>query len=111
MTTLSIDKGGWSRDAYASLEQSMDLSLVAKGWRARKLRRQLPLLAHARRAVAEHRTVTPEEGEFSLMTALLLPSFHRVFIAGVSRGFAVSWEDVEGSLVIHLRLRVAGSET
>lgn len=101
MQPLSIGKFGWVRQARIFLDSNTPFVLIATGWRAKLLRRQLPLLQEAEQARRQSRKVTPGRN-FSVLTMWLLLSFHSIWVASMMRGFSASWEERSGDLIIQL---------
>ena len=91
----------WVSQARARALSGSDFSLLATGWRARRLRDQLPRLANAAAALGTGKRFNYKEGNFSVLTMWLLPGFHQVFFMALAQEFYVSWTDVPGGLSVH----------
>jgi hypothetical protein len=97
---ILIGEKHWTRQARELLLKGIDFSLVATGWRAGRLRNQLPRLGTAARAVKDGKRLSYREGNFSVLSMWLLLGFHELFFQALARGMFVSWAEADAALLI-----------
>jgi hypothetical protein len=98
---LRIDNVGWTRRAREALNTGRPLELIAGGWRAKLLRKQLPRLAETDQAVREGEKLRSGHG-FSVLTMWLLLPFHSIWFSANLRDYSTSWEENAGGLLIRM---------
>jgi hypothetical protein len=101
----------WTSRARALIMQGADFSLLATGWRARRLRDQLPRLANAALAVEKGTRFSHREGNVSVLNMWLLLGFHGVFFQALAQGRFVSWAEAEEGLSIRFTSTAPDAET
>ena len=97
---IRIGEKQWTSRARALIMNGVDCSLLATGWRARRLRDQLPRLANAASAVRKGTRFSYKDGNFSVLNMWLLLGFHGVYFMALGQGMLVSWTDTAGGLSI-----------
>jgi hypothetical protein len=96
---IIMDGLSWTRAVPPELNRGAPVTLVAKGWRAKLLREQLPRLAKASQAAREGTRLDDKEN-FSMKTLVRMPGFYRILFHALGQGYMVFWDDNGGEIEV-----------